>query len=128
MNFHSMFTKILTDKIQEEKDRETNQQTSLAVVKTERQEFASSAASCGFLVASAHNLPPPTSRILQPKIDATDRRNIEALNEDKSHTTKEELDEIKRVHQKEKIKKEEDNIESHQFTAIEGSVRKIISW
>ena len=50
----------------------------------------------------------------QPKIDATDRRQIEAQNEDKSHTTKATLDDIKRVHQKEKKKKEQNNIESYQ--------------
>ena len=45
-------------------------------------------------------------RISPPKIDATDRRLIDALNENKSHTTKEAMDDIKHVHQKEKKKKE----------------------
>ena len=54
----------------------------------------------------------PTSP--RPLIDATDRRHIEALNEDKSHTTKETLDDIKRVHQKEKRKKEQTDIKLHQ--------------
>ena len=45
--------------------------------------------------------------IPQGKIDATDRRQIEAQNEDRSRTTKEELDDIKRTHYKEKKKKEQ---------------------
>ena len=45
--------------------------------------------------------------IPRTRIDATDRRQIEAQNEDKSHTTKETLDDIKRVHRKEKKKKEQ---------------------
>ena len=49
------------------------------------------------------------SNIPQPKIDATDRRQIEAQNEDKSHTTKEALDDIKRTHYKEKRKKDQNN-------------------
>ena len=52
-----------------------------------------------------------TPKIPQPKIDATDRRQIEALNEDKSYTTKEALDDIKRTHYKEKKKKEQNNME-----------------
>ena len=62
-------------------------------------------------MASAHNLHPPTPNIPQSKPDATDRRNIEALNEDKSHTTKEALDDIKRTHYKEKKKKEQLSME-----------------
>ena len=46
-----------------------------------------------------------------PKVD-TDRRNIEALNEDKSRTTKEELDDIKHTHYKEKKKKEQHDMET----------------
>ena len=52
--------------------------------------------------------------IPQPKIDATDRRQIEAQNEDKSHTTKEALDDIKRTHYKEKLKKEQKYMERYQ--------------
>ena len=52
-----------------------------------------------------------TPRIPQPKIDATDRRQIEVQNEDKSHTTKDALDDIKRTHYKEKKKKEQHNME-----------------
>ena len=55
----------------------------------------------------------PTPRMSQRKIDATDRRQIEAKNEDKSHTTKETLDDIKRVHRKEKKKKDLDNVEPY---------------
>ena len=67
----------------------------------------------GAIIASAqsHNLATP--KILQPKIDATDRRQIEAVNEDKSHTTKEALDDIKRIHKKEEKKKELRNAETY---------------
>ena len=64
--------------------------------------------------ASTHSLHPPTTMMLQPKIDATDRRQIEAQNEDKSHTTKEALDDIKRTHYKEKRKKEQNVMEQYQ--------------
>ena len=64
-----------------------------------------------------HNQFPPNpisshkTYLPHPKIDATDRRQIEAQNEDKSHSTKETLDDIKRVHYKEKKKKEQLNME-----------------
>ena len=80
----------------------------------------------GAIIASAqsHNLVAPKipqpyvpkfqrSKIRQPKIDATDRRQIEAVNEDKSHTTKEALDDIKRIHKKEEKKKELSNAETY---------------
>lgn len=52
---------------------------------------------------------------IHPRIDATDRRQIEAQNEDRSHTTKETLDDIKRIHYKEKKKKEQNcNSEPYQ--------------
>ena len=64
-----------------------------------------------------------TATIQQTKIDATDRRQIEAQNEDKSRTTKETLDDIKRIHQKEKKKKEENNMNMYPpGTALEGGV------
>ena len=59
-----------------------------------------------------------TPGIPQPKIDATDRRQIEAVNEDKNSSTKETLDDIKRVHLKEKKKKEQKDAEKHQAEAI----------
>ena len=59
------------------------------------------------------------STIASPRIDATDRRQIEAQNEDKSHTTKEALDDIKRVHYKEKKKKEQNNSEPYQSTILQ---------
>ena len=62
-------------------------------------------------VASTNNLVAPTPMIPQPKLDATDRRQIEAQIEDKSHSTKEALDDIKSIHYKEKQKKEQDNQE-----------------
>ena len=54
---------------------------------------------------------PSTPKIQYPKIDADDRRQIEAQNEDKCHSTKEELDDIKRTHYKEKKKKEQLSME-----------------
>ena len=56
-----------------------------------------------------------TAPIIQ-STDATDRRHIEAQNEDKSRTTKEALDDIKRIHYKEKKKKEQNCVESYQLT------------
>ena len=64
-----------------------------------------------------------TPKIPQPKIDATDRRQIEAVNEDKSNSTKETLDDIRRVHLKEKKKKGKKDAEICQAGDIsEGSV------
>ena len=62
-------------------------------------------------VNSQYPMLPQASRASPPKIDATDRRQIEAQNEDRSHSTKEELDDIKRTHYKEKKKKEQSNME-----------------
>ena len=67
--------------------------------------------SSGTVTTTGNNLHPPTPKISLSKIDATDRRHIEAQNEDKSHSTKETLDDIKWVHQKEMKKKEQNNIE-----------------
>ena len=65
----------------------------------------------GAAMASTSTLLPATPKMPQPKIDATDRRQIEAQNEDKFHTTKDTLDDIKRTHYKEKKKKEQLNTE-----------------
>ena len=54
-------------------------------------------------MAAANTWSPSTPRIQLPKIDAADRRQIEARNEEKSHTTKQELDDIKLTHYKEKF-------------------------
>ena len=62
-------------------------------------------------MTSTFSLHPPTPMIPQPKIDATDRRQIEAQNEDKCHTTKEALDDIKHTARKEKKKKEQKDME-----------------
>ena len=62
-----------------------------------------------------------TTTILHPKIDATDRRHIEAKYDDKSRTTKETLDDIKLVHLKEKKKKEQNDIK--QYQTVIGSER-----
>ena len=80
------------------------------------------------VAASAANLHPSSYNIPQPKIDATDRRQIEALNEDKSHTTKETLDDIRRVHLKEKRKKEQKNVEQYQTGSVsERVVRNLLN-
>ena len=65
-------------------------------------------------MTSTISLHPPTPMIPQPKIDATDRRQIEAQNEDKCHTTKEALDDIKYTARKEKKKKEQKDMERSQ--------------
>ena len=76
---------------------------------------------------TAFNLLPTTPKITQTKIDATDRRQIEAINEDKSHTTKEALDDIKSVHFKEKQKKEQNDMETYKI-GIDSArgVRKVL--
>ena len=79
----------------------------------------------GAAMASTSTLLPATPKMPQPKIDATDRRQIEAQNEDKSHATKEELYDIKRTHYKEKKKKEQNNVELSQTGINNGGwVRK----
>ena len=76
-------------------------------------------------MTSTNNLIPSTPMRPQPKIDATDRRQIEAQNEDKAHTTKEALDDIRDTHKKEKKKKEQKIMEQCQpGIATEGSVSK----
>ena len=120
-NFQINFTELSTDKITSVKNKETNQPISPNVDKVERKQGAIPRAA----LASSHNLLPQTPRIPQPKTDATDRRYIEAQNEDKSHTTKETLDGIKHVHYKEKKKKEQSNSETYQ-TGTDFKVRNII--
>ena len=101
------FTKERVDKTMAKKDREFNQQISGSGVNDLRNQgvFPGGAMSVG------NNSVLPTPKIPQPKVDAIDRRQIESHNEDKSHTTKEELDDIKRTHYKEKKKKEQSNME-----------------
>ena len=99
-----------TDKITPTKVRETNQQVSKVEPKVERKEVAVYRP----VMSSATNFLPSTSfNHPQPKIEATDRRQIEALNEDKSHTTKEALDDFRRMHLNENRKKEQDNMEQY---------------
>ena len=90
--------------------REANQQISTVGDNFKSTQDATSVAA----IAKTNNLAVPTPSIPQTKIDATDRRQIEAQNDDKSHTTKEALDDIKRTHYKEKKKKEQDNMEPGQ--------------
>ena len=98
------------------KDKETNrniceQVVNAVVDKVERNQGVV----IGTVSNSAHNLHSQTSKAPQHKIDTTDRRQIRAKNEDKSRTTKETLDDIKRIHLKEKKKKEQSNIEQYQL-------------
>ena len=72
---------------------------------------------------------PQPKWVPQPKLDATDRRQIEAYNEDKSHTTKEQLDDIKSTYNKEKKKKEQNNTPRYQSGVNnERWVSKILIW
>ena len=87
--------------------REANQQISTVGDNVKSTQDATSVAA----IAKTNNLAVSTPSIPQTKIDATDRRQIEAQNEDKSHSTKEALDDIKSIHYKEKQKKEQDNQE-----------------
>ena len=105
-----MFIEIITDKIASRKVRETSQQNRTEVDKVERKQSDVT----GTVAASSYSLAPSTLRVQQPKPDATDRRQIDAINEEKSHTTKETLDDIERIHHKEKAKKEQIDAEGHQ--------------
>ena len=108
---------ILLDKMTSVNKRDANQQVRIVADQIERRQDVSVGASNSPLTV--------ISTVPQPKTDATDRRHIEAQNEDKAHTTKETLDDIKRVHQKEKKKKEEqDNVIYQTRTVSEGGVRK----
>ena len=121
--FHCYFCKIITEKIASKKFRETNQQIVTEVGKEERKQDDISTT---FASTSTSYLTLSTPRIAQPKPDATDRRQIEAINEEKSHTTKETLNDIKRIHHKEKAKKEQKFTDLHQ-TDI-NLVRKTLVW
>ena len=104
--FH--FSKILTDKTTTKKDKEVHRPFSASLDQSQKQNASVQIPSNPY---SSINLPPQASKAQQPKIDATDRRQIEAQNEDKCHSTKEELDDIKRTHYEEKQKKEQAIIE-----------------
>ena len=97
-----MSTEMLIDRV----TSRTNQQVNIVGNKVAGKQDSSS----GAAMASTSNMLQPRPKIPQTKIDATDRRQVEAQNENKSHTTKEELDDIKRTHYKEKKKKEHDNM------------------
>ena len=105
--FYTISFKILTDKVTSVKEIAPNQQVRTVADKVQkRQDIVSGAG-----MVSTHNIVPPIPKIPINKMDATDRRQIEAQNEDKCQSTKETLNDIKRVHQKEKKKKEKNNIE-----------------
>ena len=104
--FYSNYNKIFTDKIKPKKIRERDQQSSTVPDKLEKTPSVFSGA-----VASLNNFlaqqDPP-----QPKIDATDRRQAEAIAEDRYKSSKVTLDDAKYVAQKEKKKKENTYMES----------------
>ena len=117
-NFSFYFLTNTLDKIKSVNEKEASHQVRPVGDHVERRQD----------VVSGARLPSPkwvTPPVIQPQIDATDRRQIEAQNEDKAHTTKETLDDIKRIHQKEKKKKEEDDIIPDQSeNASEGGVSR----
>ena len=102
---------MISDNVKSINDRRNKHSINLAGNPDERHQGPS----------STNNLLPPNPKtyyrtnITQPKIDATDRRQTDAINEDKAHTTKETLDDIKRVHRKEKTKKEQNELETYQI-------------
>ena len=121
--FYSLSTKINADKMSPKKELEASQRTSGEIISMEDKGMRTQDGT-DFVwltngvwlrrepsMASNYNLSSASTKMPQPKIDASDRRQIEAQNEDKSHTTKEALDDIKRVHNKEKRKKEQNNME-----------------
>ena len=105
--FFSFCAKVPTDITTAKNEREGNHQISGVHRDITRTPVVYS----GAAMTSIYNLRLPTPMKPQPKIDATDRRHIEAQNEDKSHTTKAALDDIKHTHYKEKQKKELSNME-----------------
>ena len=122
--FFSFYTKVPTDITTAKSEREGNHQISGVHREITRTPVVYS----GAAMNSNYNLRPPTSNQPQPKIDATDRRQIEAQNEDKSHTTKDTLDDIKRIHYKEKQKKELSNMEPGPSGINIGWVRTRLSY
>ena len=103
----SFYTKVPTDITTAKNEREGNHQISGVHRETTSTPVVYSRAA----ITSTYNLRPSNPKIPQSKIDATDRRQIEAQNEDKAHTTKDALDDIKRTHYKVKKKKEQSNME-----------------
>ena len=115
------FTKVPTDKRASRKETDANHQIRAVGDEINKTQ----AVNYGTAMTSTNNLIPSTPMRPQPKIDATDRRQIEAQNEDKAHTTKEEFDDIRDTYKKEKKKKEEKVMEQCQpGIATEGSVSK----
>ena len=102
-NFLSIYNKVPSDKKTAKNQREDNHQIRTVGAEVTRRQVVNS----GATMTSTNNLHLPTPMIPQPKIDATDRRQIEAQNDDKSHTTKATLDDIKHTARKEKMKKEQ---------------------
>ena len=94
-------------KFSSKKDDKVCQQVNIVLHRIDRSQGASSRA----LIGAANYVPMPATRILTPKVHDPDRRLIDAIGEDKSHTTKETLDDIKRIHQKEKKKNEQNNVQ-----------------
>ena len=102
---------MLTNKLTLKNVRETNRNVSEAANKVERNQGVAS----GVVTAFDSSLFPSAPKSTQPKTDATDRGQTEALYEDRYHTSKRILDDFKHVYRKEKKKKEQNNIELYQY-------------
>ena len=111
--FYSIFTKIVKDKTTSKREINANKQNTAVAEAAMRNQNVTPAVAGSFNNFSTNNLLQSPAKISQPKIDATDRRQIEAYNQYKSNTTKEALDDIKRIHQIEKKKKEQNDIDQY---------------
>ena len=109
----TVFSVIFRPKIAP-KGNETNQQMRIDATVNQKVEKQQQASGSGLTTLTISYQAASAPTIPRPRIDATDRRHIEAQNEDKSRSTKETLDDIKRVHYKEKKKKEPNVNEAHQ--------------
>ena len=119
-NCSFFYIQIIKDKSTPTKDREASQQIRPIV---EDSRAAQTSTNNMPVPSITSNVRLPTPRIPQPIIDVTDRRQIEAQNEVRSHTTKETLDDIKHIHYEEKKKLEQNDIETYQLgTYSEGRV------
>ena len=108
---YSISTKDRTDEKAPKKERETNQRITTRNSQLAVGDIAPGQQNINSGADSTKNFPQPAPMMQQPKVDTTDRRQIEDQNEDKSRTTKETLDDIKRCHYKEKKKKEQNQME-----------------
>ena len=122
LTFHSISNIVRADRTTSKKDREASNPVSAAgdrVARTPNANYGSG------MTSTSNLLPILLPNIPQPKVDTTDRRHIEAQSEDKSHTTKETLDDIKHTRQKEERKKEQANLDRYGINN-EGLVSKTL--